>query len=539
MKKNNSVFKNIYCPENLGPSARGGLIFLSVFLSLYLAVPEALYLTASVSVKSICLSLAAAAAVFVLLTVLLKYSDKIYIKRGAESRFPCKAMVIFSAAALLLLFIWWYAYYPGGYEMDAEKHWYQMSSGDFSDWHPAIYSILLWVCGLVIKSYPAMLLVQQFFIALALGYMGANMIRRGFNKYLAAVCVLFAAASPVGGTVSNYLGKDNAFAFFMILYVTQLTDIFLSEGAWLDDKKHTVAFGVVLCLVTLLRHNGIFATLALAITVFFAYKKYRRRFLAAAATALLLIAGIRGPLYKLCNVSYSDTQVYEETVGLPLTMMGWVMRADGDKLPPTAYSYMCSILTEEGWQNKFFYCWNDVKWADERLATVYNMGAPVFAEAFAECVRTDPDLAVYGGLNLTRVVWQTAGTLSWDYTPGIAYWTPISWGEDAPLPLQNVFSAVCAWFYGFTALPGINCLFWFCGFQLALLLLCSLIAYRRHGARALIFAMSIFAYDMGTSLLLCGYDLRFFYFNFLVNLPACLCLLSVKSEEKDPLNNNN
>lgn len=526
MKKINSIFKNVFYDGENKKTFKKGLLFLCVFLSLYIAVPETLFIFKSVSLEYIVLSLAVAVIIFMLLLILLKNEDKISFSRGAEKPFSIKIMVILALISLFFFFIWWYSYYPGGFEMDSSKHWDQIASGAFTDWHPGIYNIFLYILGKVIKTYTGFLFIQQVFISLALGYMGASLISKGINKKLITFFIIFVSLLPAGGTVTNYLGKDNAFAAVMILYVTQMINIFLSEGNWLKSKRNIFAFGIVLCFVTLFRHNGIFATLALILLMFSAYKKYKRQTLAAVLIMISMVSFIKGPVYYLCDVKHHDTQLYEESIGLPLTMMGYVIRERAYDLPETSFNYLTSILTLEGWENDFYYCWNDVKWIEARRATVYNMGMETFIKSFFECLKTDSDLAVYGALNLTRVVWQPFGELSWDYKPGVAYWTPIEWELDEPLPLQPFFQNITGAIYDFTTYPAISSLFWFVGFHLLLLLLCSLIAFKRYGAKALMFAMSIFAYDIGTSLMLCGYDLRFFYFNFLVILPVCFVLLS-------------
>ena len=63
------------------------------------------------------------------------------------------------------------------------------------------------------------------------------------------------------------------------------------------------------------------------------------------------------------------------------------------------------------------------------------------------------------------------------------------------------------------------------GVQLLLLLLTTLWALYRRGSDVLMLALPTLLYHMGTMLLLCGNDARFFHFSMTGSLPAILVLL--------------
>jgi hypothetical protein len=76
----------------------------------------------------------------------------------------------------------------------------------------------------------------------------------------------------------------------------------MQKGLWLASRKNWVLLGGVLALVSLYRHNGVIPASAVSILLFCCYPKYWRGIVFATMFALLIHAGVRGPLYDAFEV---------------------------------------------------------------------------------------------------------------------------------------------------------------------------------------------------------------------------------------------
>jgi hypothetical protein len=70
------------------------------------------------------------------------------------------------------------------------------------------------------------------------------------------------------------------------------------------------------------------------------------------------------------------------------------------------------------------------------------------------------------------------------------------------------------------------------GWCMLALMLFGIVSFSRNGASALLLVVPSAAYNLGTMLLLCGADIRFFHFNVVITLPLVLALLSKRDDHE-------
>jgi len=68
------------------------------------------------------------------------------------------------------------------------------------------------------------------------------------------------------------------------------------------------------------------------------------------------------------------------------------------------------------------------------------------------------------------------------------------------------------------------------GVQMLVLMMVGLFSIQRNGAKTLMFVIPNLAYNLGTMLLLCGKDYRFFHFNLVLTTSACLVMLARQAD---------
>jgi len=478
--------------------------------------------------------------------------------------------VIFAAMLLGLA-----AHYPGVTSGDIVIQWNQVQTGKFDDWHPAIHTMLIWLVTRVVNRLAFFLAVQMLCFSLLAGWMAASLRAWGLGRgWVAAFAVILLAPRSTQTIFLNAF-KDTALIVLLLALAVQTINIVLSDAAWLRKWPNRIAFALVLGLATLMRHNGMFFTIPLLglLLVFYA-KKHTRACVTAALLAVLVILGIRGPLYSLARVNRGsgeftqalgvENQTYEEAVGLPMTILCSVYSAEPGRLDPEIRAWMRAAAPEFAWDFFVFGSYNSIKPLIVINRPLQNMPLGQLLRMTCQTVRAAPETSLRAALALTHFVWSPFLFYSIDYSAGL---DPQAFAKEALKLLGEeeapYVSALLDFYMEQDDLPnslseqkaavdgekveaiagpyrvfrrvvelltpdkilqskGVN--------MLALALAGAYSLRRRRGLKALLLVAPSMAYNIGTMLMLSGGDHRFFQFNAVITLP--LVLICLAREEK-------
>jgi len=444
--------------------------------------------------------------------------------RGGKirARMDFRVFLLAFGIALAVLGSAFAACYPGGVNYDISNQWRQAHSGEYNNWHPVFHTLLMRGLTLICDSYPFCVLVQIVAFAALLSYVTATLHRQGVPAWLALAVHALTVLTPLVRNTLMYLGKDSAMTLGVLTLTAQAVNLLYSRGAWLQKPARAVCMGVLLGAVSLLRVNALLWTLPFLLCAFFAYRPARRQTALAACVMAGFMALVQGPVYCALDVVYPQNTV-EESVGLPMTVLCDIRRREPEKLDAQTTAFLDRLAPDEVWETVYVpHSYNSVKFTYPReyiketpLADILGMSARAAAAA--------PRTAFEAVNGLTGLVWDITGQ-------DLAYRPVRNSGEiesarygSARLNamggrIVDVFDAVM----GFGPLRYLTRNL---GVQLLLLLLVTLWALRRHGCRVLLLALPTLLYSLGTMLLLCGNDARFFHFALTVSLPSLLALL--------------
>jgi len=371
--------------------------------------------------------------------------------------------------------------------------------------------------------------------SLLAGYMAATLRAWGLRRgWVAAFAVSLLSARSTQG-ILLFAWKDTAFMVLALALAAQVINIVLSDAAWLRKWPNRIAFALAIALASLVRHNGMFFTLPLlALLLLLFRKKAFFNCLISALMAGVLFFGVRGPLYSAARVTSDPDQGYVEAVGVPMTILCSVYRTEPDKLAPETIGLMQTIATQEQWDTYFvFGSYNSFKWIVGANEVLQDVPLGGLLRMTWQCVRAAPETSLRAALSLTQYIWDPN---VWDYSVDFMR----SWDhpEDHPNSISEQVAAVDAEKVEAFAGPyrvyreavqlltpskilqsvGISM------FALALAGAYSL--RRRRGLKTLLLIVPSAAYNLGTALLLCGGDYRFFQFNAVITVPLVLILLA-------------
>ncbi len=412
------------------------------------------------------------------------------------------------------------ACWPGGVSYDASNQWRQAHSGEFNNWHPVFHTLLIWLVTRVRDSYPFAVCMQIAAFSAAMAYLTATLNRRGAPAWLAlGAHALVCASLPVRNTLM-YLGKDSAMTAAVLVVAAQTVQMLHTRGAWLKRPRNAVCFGLTLAAATLLRHNAILWTLPLLICALLCFPWGRRGAALAAGVTVLTLVLVRGPLYGALDVVYPDNTT-EESVGIPMTIL-WDVRAQAPEVLDDETSAFLASLAEGGkWEDIYqLHRYNSIKFTYDRELIASRSVTDILSMA-GRAALAEPRLAFETVNAVTGLVWDVTGQ-------NRGYET-VSNSGDLPLygraTLNRLGQAALAVIDAPLAWTPVRWLTENIGAQLLILLLVALWALRRRGVDVLALALPVLCYDLGTMLLLCGDDLRFFQCSMAVCIPCMLAML--------------
>jgi hypothetical protein len=424
------------------------------------------------------------------------------------------------------------AYYPGGLTSDTFNQWYQVQKDYLLDWHPAIHTVLFLKLPSLIKNDLAFVnLVQIIWIGLAVSYLGMVLERWGIKKRWCTLALFISIAAPSSAIVMSYCWKDTALTIFVILLAGQMAEIFFSDGLWLKKWYHLALFSLFGGLASLMRHNAILliAPLGMLIAILY-WKQIRIYAIGAGIGILVVIAGIKGPVYRIMNVQ-NHPQVAAEMLGVPMTILANVLIHEPEMLDPEAREFLYQIGSQELWEENYTEGnWNSAKWMGDDISNdvIEEVGAHNVLLYTWHAVQKSPYYSYRAVVKLFEVVWKPfASKVSWSYSVNVDNSNSYGYETTGNAQLCNILDGIRNW----SVAGGIYATWcWHIGFYILLLLFVGISRLKKN-LQSCILWIPILCYDFGTALLLCGPDFRFFSFNTVVTIPLLLALLMEKNKE--------
>lgn len=413
------------------------------------------------------------------------------------------------------------ASYPGAVSYDVYNQWIQARTGLYNSWHPVFHTLLM---GLGIRmgaSYPLLVLGQVLCFSAALAYLMETLRAWGLPKALLLVVQGLVAASGLVGNSMMYLWKDNAMTLGTVVLCAQGVNVYLSKGAWLEKRRNAICIGLALAFTTLVRHNAMFFTLPLLACLLLCYRGQMKKLLWTAGVMALCVGLVMGPLYGSLDLIQAQNTL-EESVGIPMTVLFDARLKNPEALDEEAKAFLRELVSDEVFTAQYRQGnYNSIKFEFPREYIAKTPPEKLLRMTLST-LGQDPRTA-FGAVNtLTDLVWDVTGN-----NEGIE--TIRNSGDLPEVPFQNTrMNQLGKSLQALIQIPmewaPLRWTFQNIGVQFAALLICGLWALYRSGPRALALCGPILCYNLGTMLLLCGNDARFFQFSMVISIPSILAL---------------
>ena len=240
---------------------------------------------------------------------------------------PIKYFVIITIILFLSYIPYLYSFYPGLISPDSFDQISQaVGAYGFSNHHPVVHTLFITFCinlgkifgkleyGIFIYS-----IFQTLIMSLIFSYFISFMLKKGCNKEIILFSIGFYILTPIFGFYSVTMWKDILFGCFALFLMIQIYKFTFEECNTLLDK---VLLVVSILLTGLFRSNGIYATLSLAVVLFFVFKKRRKETLFLILVPSILCFIIIGPVYSFFGIRKPN---FIETTAIPFEQICYVV----------------------------------------------------------------------------------------------------------------------------------------------------------------------------------------------------------------------
>lgn len=431
------------------------------------------------------------------------------------------------------------SFWPGGFPLDAILQLYQaLGLRPLNDWHPVMHT-LLHRFFLLFFDHPGYLVaVQGFFFSLIVARAALTACRFGARLRTVALGVAVFCLLP-NQVLSNIgLLKDFPFTYTLVWGTLLMAELVQSP-----DRLRRPGFVIqaVPCLFLMggLRHNGILPMLFMAaalVVVGVRHRRFMGRALACALVPVLLLAGFKGPVYRLLKVEPNEVPSY-----VTMLCAAGACLHQGETLSQASEEKLETILSLEDWANGYS------RFAGHDL---YRDLEPSFMERahlslvevfsiYLEALANYPDIVIkdrLDGMNLLWDVTQPDESFNTDYSdhafiePDVGLVMPgVEEGEAYRNPslIARAYRWAAAFHFPGESLTGQlhNMLLWRSGAWLILLCVIMLYWIRRRLSDLWLCAAPLLGNLLAMALALCHQSFRYVYF--VQPLTLCLLLLTV------------
>ena len=438
---------------------------------------------------------------------------------------------IFFAVPMVLFLVKYVIHYPGAMTNDSFNQYGQALTGRYNDWHPVLQTLFSFWLPLTLTGgwIGSISLFQVLFFSLVLTYTLLS-VQKYTNNRVALVMMLFVLLNPETTNIALFPWKDVPFASGTMLLLTFALHIWFTDGEWIRNPWHLVAFVVVWVCTTLFRHNALLFTVPLLIVLFFLIAKKTAVILGVCVG--VLVVGIKYPLYSALGVENPGRRQVE-MLGLPMTVIGAAVTYAPEKLDEEVLEFAYKVAPREVWESAYQYGeFNDVKWdslTNRDVVEEYSTGK--ILGLMIQCFRQAPVESLKGLIKLTETVYSICDDYKYMDIPVIG---PNDYGiyqQGVPV-LQNVNEKVTR--AVFNLFPRS---FMYIG-SMHLILLVVILAKCRlkkwKDWKKILMVLPMFVYNFGTALLLTGASdsSRFFFYTFLLT-PILLAILLANKKERN------
>ncbi len=266
---------------------------------------------------------------------------------GIYKKHPC---VVLFALYLICYLPYYLTFFPGNCGKDT---WESLSMAEglipWTNHHPVLFTGAMMVVRKLTGFLPitgsvgVFSFLQMLTVAAVLAYLTTRILRTRVHVFCKIFAVGMFAFHPFVGMYSIYLSKDVLFSVIMVLLCIKLYDVIAGKGELLANSIECVKLSALFLLSSMLRNNGMYIAIVMAVIFLVLYKKYWKQILILFACAIGLFQIWQGPVFKAIGI---EKQSFAEAASVPLQQIGYVLW-EGDTFSEEDMAFLEELMPVE------------------------------------------------------------------------------------------------------------------------------------------------------------------------------------------------
>lgn len=344
--------------------------------------------------------------VSILCYFLFKLLDKIKINNHNKSLSSKKVFIINFVGLLLTGLLFLITFYPGNVMIDTLYIF--KNPIEISSQHPIFYIWLVTIpfkvfCKLFSDVNIAVFLTCLIQLIIASGIISFIIVwfNNTFkNKILTILISLYFILVPIITNYNTTLVKDSIFCLILLCTIPIIYEIIKSNSNWIKDKKNFIITCIIFSLVCLVRNNGLYIILILLLILILMYKKQFKRYLLITIITLII---------SFIPSLFSNKQLFQEKVGIPLNQLAYVIYTDG-KIDDKNLNYLEKIYDYNSYKNNYNpFLIDTIKWDDNFNREYLNNNSKEFIKVWVKTLPNNLEgyiksyaLSTYGNWSIDK-----------------------------------------------------------------------------------------------------------------------------------------
>jgi hypothetical protein len=209
--------------------------------------------------------------------------------------------------ALPMIVVWIFfllIFFPGFMTDDAFYEWRQAVSGQYNDWHPILYALLIWLVSKIYFSPSSMVITQILMVSLSVAWGLAELENMRVSKKVLWILSLLFAVIPFNIIFTLNLWKDIPYSAAIFILAVIFLKIVNSKGEWLKGRWNWLGLGLILGVISLLRMNGIPVAFGSIILLLLFFRHDWRKLVFSTGILTVMLAMMFGPVYSILKVKH-------------------------------------------------------------------------------------------------------------------------------------------------------------------------------------------------------------------------------------------
>lgn len=252
--------------------------------------------------------------------------------------------LLFALPMIAVWILFLLIFFPGLASQDSVLQWQQVLTGQYTDHHPLLYTLLIGLVSRIYYSPASVVITQVLMVSLALAWGLAEVERMGVSRKVLWVLSVLFAMLPVNILTTITLRKDVLYSAALLILSIIFLKIINSRGDWLILPWHWVGLGFTMGVIGLTRINGIPVAIGSVLLILIIYRSAWRQVAAAAGVFVLSMVVIYGPVSSVLKVKHEP----EFGAQLPLHHIAAHLQA-GTPLTPEEQDYLSKLAPLDGW----------------------------------------------------------------------------------------------------------------------------------------------------------------------------------------------